>query len=135
MSKKNDKVSDFEWQSAAAFFRYVEVNAGLADYSLSAVYSFHITEKTGIKGLVARKLALLRILKKNLENIEKWAKANSDRISKHQLVFVRSLYLTTKDLGNIVLDQLERAHKLAALEAKVEPYVPQDEEVQNEFPF
>lgn len=135
MSKKNNAVSDFEWQSAAAFFRYVEVNAGLADYSLSAVYSFHITEKTGIKGLVARKLALLRILTKNLENIEVWAKANSERIGKYQLVFVRSLYLTTKDLATIIVGQLERAQILEKHEQQVSPYIPQNEEAQNEFPF
>ncbi len=135
MSKKNNAVSDFEWQSAAAYFRYVEVNAKLVGYTLSSVYSFHVTEKTGFKGLVARKLALSRILRTNLTNIEVWVSENCDKISPHQLVFVRSLYRTTKDLIGIVDEQVERAERLAKYEKDVSPYIDQNEEVQDEFPF
>lgn len=135
MSKKNNAVSDFEWQSAAAYFRYVEVNARLADYSLTSVYSFHVAKKTGFKGLVARKLALSRILRQNLVNIELWVRQSADKISVHQLVFVRSLYRTTKDLVAIVDDQVERAERLAKYEKDVTPYIDQNEDAQDEFPF
>lgn len=112
MTKKNDAVSDFEWQSAAAFFRYVEVSAQLVSYSLSAVYSFSITKKTGFKGLVARKKALHRILSVNLSRLTGWAKSKGDDLSVHQLVFVRSLYKTTKELQVTLEEQIRRAEIL-----------------------
>lgn len=135
MSKKNDKVSDFEWQSAAAFFRYVEINAELIDYSLASVYSFQVTEKTGFKGLVARKLALLRILTENLGRIEKWAKGEGDSISRYQLVFVRSLYVTTKDLATMVKEQIERAELLAAHEHRTKATNIVEKEMEDELSF
>lgn len=135
MTKKNDKISDFEWQSAAAFFRYVAVNAELMDYSLTSVYSFQVTKKTGFKGLVARKLALLRILTENLERTERWAHGQGDKISQHQLVFVRSLYQTTRDLANMVKDQVERAEALAKAEQTVSTQIATEKEMQDELPF
>ncbi len=135
MTKKNDKVSDFEWQSAAAFFRYVAIEAELIEYSLTSVYSFQVTKKTGLRGLVVRKSALLRVLTENLKRIEKWAQGQGDALGTHQLVFVRSLYQTTGDLAVMVKEQTKRAEILVKHAQDSNGGFAATKETKDELPF
>lgn len=113
VGKQQYEVSDFQWQSVAEYYRHIEVQAGLIEFSLSAVYSFHIVPGIGIRSLVSQKVMLVENLKENLKRIREWVKANDEHLDNRELVLVRSLWRTTRALSVIVEGHIIRAEDLA----------------------
>jgi len=109
--KSAERLADFKWESVSAYHLYLDVQAQLIPFSISNAYSFNVTS-TGLAGLVDRKTDLLSVLEVNLKNIQTWAEDNKDSVDKWELVFLKSVWATTKQLRDMVASQVERAERL-----------------------
>lgn len=135
VKNKSSSVSKLPFVEVSTFLIGLEVQAGLIEYPLSAVYSFHIPSNKGIQGLLDTKVGLLSILRENLDRIDQWAKANKAGLSKAELTLTRSLYTTTRRLLLIVEDQISRLKELAAWESSTFDYIMSEGEEKDDLPF
>lgn len=129
------EVSDFQWASASEYFRHIEVQAGLIEFDLSAVFSYHIRPEDGARGLMRRKQSLLSILHENLKRIKDWVVANDGNLGSKELALVRSLFRTTRDLAVMTDGHLVRAADLAAWHQSNFDFMCIEKEASDDLPF
>lgn len=135
VSRKRKTVSEVQLSDIRRFLVLIEVQAGLIEYSLSSVYSFHIAPEKGIKGLLNTKRGLLSRLQENLLRIDSWVKENKGKLSESEVTIARSMYATTKELQVIVEDQIDRLKELAAWEKEAFNLTVAGLEAEDELPF
>lgn len=79
------QVNEIDFTTAATLLLRIEVNAGLAEYSLSRVNSYRVTPN----GLYQKNLIVV-ILRENRTKIADWAKRA--KLSETERTLLRSLY-------------------------------------------
>lgn len=135
MENKQAEVNSFDWLSVGQFLRHVEVRAVLMEYSLSAVYSFHIPPNKGVRGLIKQKTKLLVLLQENLKRLSRWVKENQKALTPHEVALCRSLYQTTRDLVHVIEGQMQSAKVLVKWEQESLDFKVSKQEVSDELPF
>ncbi len=104
-------VADLQWVSVSKYLQWLEAQADLVPFCISKVQDFHVTG-TGYSGLVFRKEEILRVLEANLKNLETWADENKSGMAQNEIVFMRSVWHTTKDQLETVKSHISRAKAL-----------------------
>jgi len=79
------QVNEIDFTTAATLLLKIEVNAGLAEYSLARVNSYRVTEK----GLYQKNLIIV-VLRENRTKLADWAKRA--KLSEKERTLLRSLY-------------------------------------------
>lgn len=130
----NISVSGLEWAAVSAYLQWLEVQAELVPFSISKALSFHVGP-TGFEGLVSSKRSLSYLLATNLKNLEEWAKLNGDGMDEFEKVFVRSLWLTTKDVLETVQEYIARAIALEEATKSFENVLDREDITDDEIPF
>lgn len=62
---KEHVLSEFHWMSVGEHVRWLEQKCQLKEFSPNDVHSMRLTEKTGVNGLLLKKMKLMELIQKN----------------------------------------------------------------------
>lgn len=128
-------MADLGFVSVARYLLYVERNADLEEFSLSAIFSFHVGDGR-VAALIARKTHLLGILVENNKKLSVWANESGMPPESVEMVILRSIFLQNRGYAKMVQGHIDNAKRLDAYSQGALFVVPNKGEVdEDELPF